>query len=193
MSKREIDAVASVLTDPENGDRTAEEVAELAIAALDDVRARSHRMLVVGQIRFQAQEATHTVALGPFTSRGILDSQEKFSRAVQGGVAARTVGQQLAWDVKTGTGAGRFMLVPAFMRPRDAWDFFRPEKVDEEAKQLTSKMLLEGGWREAKGAAELKADLDTWSAGLWAEQSPSEPACTHGLKHEPRCHRHEAA
>ncbi|MFC5799149.1 hypothetical protein [Streptomyces formicae] len=65
------------------------------------------------------------MVLGPFSARGILDSQEKFERAIQGGTAARELGQHLAWDSKTGRGRGRFMLAPAFFKPRDAWDFYR--------------------------------------------------------------------
>ncbi|UQA91671.1 hypothetical protein [Streptomyces halobius] len=180
MNKRELAAVAAVLGDQQNECRTAEEVAALAIEALDETRSRSHRLAVVGQIRFGPQEMTHTVILGPFSSRGVLDNREKFLKAVQGGTAARDAGQHLAWDAKTGTGTGRFMLVPAFTKPRDAWDFYRPSGHGEETKQLTSKMLLEGGWREAKGAAALRAELEAWQPGLWAEQHAYEPACVCG-------------
>lgn len=101
-------------------------MAEIAISALDDVRARTHRLAVVGQIQFnEAQETPYTAILGPFSSRGILDSQDKFLKAVAGPSRARQAGQDLAWDTKTGKGRGRFMLAPAFVRPRDAWDFYR--------------------------------------------------------------------
>ncbi|KUJ70829.1 hypothetical protein ACZ90_00480 [Streptomyces albus subsp. albus] len=65
------------------------------------------------------------VVLGPFSSRGVLDSQEKFLRAISGGTAAREAGQHLAWDPKSGRGKGRFMLAPCFRTARDAWDFYR--------------------------------------------------------------------
>ncbi|MFJ2176436.1 hypothetical protein ACIOHE_26535 [Streptomyces sp. NPDC087851] len=125
MKKREIDAVEAILTDPENSSRTGAEVAEAVIEALDDVRSRTHRLAVVGQIGYGAQGTTHTVVLGPFSARGVLDSPEKFERATEAGTAARTAGQGLAWDARTGLGKGRFMLAPIFFRPRDAWDFFR--------------------------------------------------------------------
>lgn len=129
MSKRETDAVAKVLCDPENQTRSAEEVAELVIDQLDAVRAQSHRLAVVGQLWFnEAQERPHTVILGPFSARGVLDSRDKFDKVVQGGTAARDAGQHLAWDAKTGKGRGRFMLVPAFKSSRDAWNFFREEE-----------------------------------------------------------------
>lgn len=131
MSAKENAAVAAILTDPENENRSAEEVADLVIGTLDDLRARTHRLAVVGQIAFpEAPETARTVVLGPFSCRGILDSQAKFLKAVEGGSAARNAGQDLAWDTRKGTGRGRFMLAPAFMRPRDAWNFFRQPEAE---------------------------------------------------------------
>ncbi|WP_413114834.1 hypothetical protein ACK1X7_07460 [Streptomyces sp. CY1] len=163
MSKRELAAVATILTDPENRNRSAEEVAAAAIAALDDVRGRTHRLAVVGQIRYGPQDQTpHTVILGPFSSRGIIDAPERFRAVVSGGTAARDAGQGLAWDSKTGRGAGRFMLAPAFLRPRDAWDFFRDIPRED--------------------AAEITAAVAGWA--------PPEigPVCTCGLVGEIACH-----
>lgn len=153
-----------ILTDPANSQRTASEVAELVLTALegtiktlraeeveriadrvldaiadgradkiparildaiDDRRSKTHRLAVVGQISYGPQEPTHTVVLGPFSARGILDSAEKFAKATEGGSAARTAGETLAWDTRTGRGRGRFMLAPAFFNARDAWDFYR--------------------------------------------------------------------
>ncbi|MFK4187241.1 hypothetical protein ACI2L4_25000 [Streptomyces sparsogenes] len=176
MGKRETEAVATILTDPANRRRSAEEVAELAIAALDEARSRTHRLAVVGQIRYGPQDQTHTVILGPFSSRGVLDTPEKFLRAVSGGTAARDAGQGLAWDSKTGKGRGRFMLAPAFLRPRDAWDYFRDIPRDD--------------------AADITAAVAGWA--------PPEigPVCTCGLvgmitcrfcgaEYERHCHRHQ--
>lgn len=165
MSKREIEAVGKILTDPENSSRTGEEVAELVIQALDDVRSRTHRLAVVGQIQYGPQEATHTVVLGPFSARGILDTPEKLQRATEGGCAARGVGQQLAWDSKTGTGRGRFMLTPAFFKPRDAWDFFRgPSKRDSEPTNLLT-----------APPAHIAEAVKRWEAGLWATEHHQTP------------------
>jgi hypothetical protein len=145
--------VAAILSDQENQNRSAEEIADLVIDCLDDLRARTHRLAVVGQIALpQAPETTHTVVLGPFSARGILDTQEKFRRAVQGGSAARQAGQELAWDTKTGRGRGRFMLAPAFMRPRSAWDFFRQEeRIDPRFARITE-------------------TISRWEAGRWATE-----------------------
>jgi hypothetical protein len=135
-------------------------VADLAIGALDDIRSRTHRLAVVGQITFpEAPETVHTAVLGPFSCRGILDSQEKFLKAVEGGSAARTAGQDLAWDAKKGTGRGRFMLAPAFMRGRAAWDFFRQEE------QVPVRF------------ANITETIARWEAGKWAREVNPAPAC----------------
>lgn len=138
---------------PENESLSAEEVADLVIGALDDVRARTHRLAVVGQIQFpEAPETVHTVILGPFSCRSILDTPEKFRTVTEGGSAARTAGQDLAWDAKKGTGRGRFMLAPAFMRGRAAWDFYRPgEAPNRRLENITN-------------------TIARWQAGLWATQ-----------------------
>jgi hypothetical protein len=115
----------SILTDPQNSQRTASEVAELCIDALDAVRARTHRLAIVGQIRYGPQEETRTVVLGPYSARGLLDSEEKLRRATEGGTAAREIGQNLTWDPASKIGRGRFMFAPAFWRARDAWDYYR--------------------------------------------------------------------
>lgn len=165
MSKKENDAVAKILSDPANADRTAEEIADLVIGALDDLRARTHRLAVVGQIRLaEAPETTHTVVLGPFSCRGVLDSRHKFLRALEGGSAARTAGQDLAWDTKKGTGRGRFMLAPAFMRGRAAYDFFRQEEPMPER------------------FARITESIARWQAGALAAQAAYTGVCHCGIR-----------
>lgn len=193
-----------ILSDPENSQRTASEVASLVVEALagtvkalraeevervtervleairddrtkdipsrvldaiDNRRAQTHRLAVVGQIRFGPQETTHTVVLGPFSARGILDSQEKFQRAVEGNPAARGIGQELAWDSRTGLGEGRFMLAPAFFKSRDAWDFFRgPTKRDSAPMNLL-----------VPPPAHIAESIKRWAPGLWAEEHHNTP------------------
>lgn len=136
------------------------------------MRAKTHRLAVVGRIAFpEAPEMSHTLILGPFSARGVLDTREKFLRATQGGSAARTAGQDLAWDSKKGTGKGRFMLAPAFRSARDAWNFFRPPEKGK------------------RGAMNLQEDppehiteaVGRWSAGLWANEVDPHPACICGI------------
>jgi hypothetical protein len=153
-----------ILSDPENESRSAEEVADLVIGTLDDIRSRTHRLAVVGQIAFpEAPETTHTVVLGPFSCRGLLDTQPKFLKALEGGSAARTAGQDLAWDARKGTGSGRFMLAPAFQRGRAAWDFFRPEAEPDPR------------------VARIAETIRRWEAGKWATEVAYEPVCHCGM------------
>lgn len=136
MSQREIHALAKILSDPENSNRSAEEISQLCIDELDDLRATSHRLAVVGQVSFGPEEPTHTVVLGPFRSPLQLKDQERFTEALtRPCTAARDAGRNLAWDTKTGKGRGRFMLAPAFLKPRDAWDFYRGHESAELAVQ----------------------------------------------------------
>jgi hypothetical protein len=154
----EIAALTEVLENPDNEHISTTSICELLLDAVDLVRGRSHRLAVVGQITHEGEEP-HVVVLGPYSARGVLDSQEKFDKAVSGGTAARSDGQQLAWDSKTGTGKGRFMLVPAFHRPRDAWDFYRPDKAGESF------------------AAEITESIARWQPGLWTEEYDLGPVC----------------
>jgi hypothetical protein len=163
--------LAKILSDPENANRSAEELASLILDQLhalavagakrelrDEIRreifdkdAEARRLAVVGQISYGPQEAVQTVVLGPFHAPLKLSDEERFKAALAKPCAqAREAGQHLAWDSKTGTGRGRFMLAPAFMRPRDAWDFYRPERrADME---------------------HITRSIQAWAPGLWAEQ-----------------------
>lgn len=164
MSARETAAVAAILTDPENQNRTAEELASIVIEALDETRAQFHRVAVVGQIRFpEAPGTVHTAVLGPFSSRSRLDSPERFERALRGRLAARTIGQELAVDPKTKTAQARFIIAPAFLRPRDAWEFYRAEE-----------------WRDRiprERLENIQATIQRWEPGLWAREVNPPPAC----------------
>lgn len=116
---------------------------------------------MVGQIQYEAPGPVHTVVLGPFSSRGILDSQEKFWRATGSGTAARDAGQHLAWNPRRGTGRGRFMLAPIFRNARDAWEFWQQPPDQGHAE-----------------VAEIVATLRIAHDG---------PACSCGLKSRPTC------
>lgn len=163
MSQREIASLARILTDPENESRSAEEVAQLVIDELDSLRSVSHRLAVVGQIKHGPQEAVHTVVLGPFRAPLKLADEERFQAATERPCTpAREAGRGLAWDSKTGKGEGRFMLAPAFMKPREAWDFYR-------------------GAGPAPVIADVLAQLPPRITG---------PVCLCGLREDVRCHAH---
>ncbi|MFF6988386.1 hypothetical protein [Streptomyces sp. NPDC010273] len=168
---REIDSLAKILADPENHSRSAEELAALILDRVyalavakakaeirDETRreiydndAAERRLAVVGQINFGPQEPRHTVVLGPFRASLKLTDEDRLEEVLKRpNTAAREAGQHLAWDSKTGTGSGRFMLAPAFMKPRDAWDFYRPaRRVDLE---------------------NIAESLARWQPGLWSEE-----------------------
>lgn len=151
MSQREISSLAKILSDPENANRSAEEIAQLCVDELDSLRSASHRLAVVGQISFGPQETVHTVVLGPFRSPLQVKDEERFQAALERPcTAARDAGRHLAWDTKTGTGQGRFMLAPAFAKPRDAWDFYRPVKRTD--------------------MQHITDSIARWQPGLWAEE-----------------------
>lgn len=155
--------LAKILTDPENESRSAEEVAQLVIDELDNLRATTHRLAVVGQIQYGPQEPTHTVVLGPFRSPLKLDSEERLPAVLERPCTpAREAGRGLAWDSKSGTGSGRFLLAPAFLKPRDAWDFYR-------------------GAGPAPVLAQALEDLPKRTTG---------PVCLCGLREGVACHAH---
>lgn len=151
MSQREIGSLTKILSDPENSNRSAEEIAQLCIDELDSLRASTHRLAVVGQISYGPPEAVHTVVLGPFRSPLKLSDEERLKAALERPcTTARDAGRHLAWDSKTGTGSGRFLLAPAFMKPRDAWDFVRPERRAD--------------------MQHITESIARWQPGLWAEE-----------------------
>jgi hypothetical protein len=169
-----------ILADPENSARSAEEVADLVLekvyalvyaSAKAEIRTetrreifdkddQARRLAVVGQIQFEGRAETHTVVLGPFHSQGLLSSEEKFRAVLDRACAeARKAGQDLTWDPKTKIGRGRFVLAPAFMRPRAAWDFFRPEApIDPRLARITE-------------------TIRRWEAGRWATDVAYSPVC----------------
>ena len=163
----EMKALIEILEDPTNADKTSEDLAEELIDSLDATRGRTHRIAVVGQISHETPEGglsePQTVVLGPYSSRGFLTTPEKFRQSAAGAGTARSDGQQLAWDSKTGTGKGRFMLVPVFHRPRDAWNFYRTEKP---------------GW--ADNWPHIAESIEQWQPGLWAETT--RPVCACGRR-----------
>ncbi|MDT0442291.1 hypothetical protein [Streptomyces johnsoniae] len=166
MSKRTTQAVADLLSSPENENRTAEEVAELVVELVQEELARTNRVAVVAQIQ-EGPRPPMVVALGPFSARGILDTPGKFLKAVSGGTAARTAGEGLAWNPSTKVGRGRFMLVPILRTPRDAWLFYGQLPEDE---------------RPDEGDLYAAArEMTAWNP------EAIEPACVCGLTHVHPC------
>jgi hypothetical protein len=131
LRAEEVQQVAERVIEAIGGEKVGGIPARIA-SALDAMRAKTHRLAVVGQIQYGPQEPVHTVVLGPFSLRGNLDSDEKFRKALEGPLSAREAGQALAWDPMRKKGRGRFMLAPILASARDAWDFYRGDTVAEE-------------------------------------------------------------
>lgn len=173
---QELKALAEVLEDPANADKSTEDISQLLIDAIDSTRSKSHRLAVVGQIYPEGASSPLTVVLGPYSSRSF-DTPEKFQKVVGSPTSARTEAQNLAWDIKMGSGKGRFMLAPAFMRARQAWDFYRPEA--DPVKKNPMHLL-------APPPPHITESIDRWEAGGWAEAVSYPPACHCGMPDHPR-------
>jgi len=115
-AQRVLNAVASVLGDPENADLTAEEVAEKAIEAYEAEQAKTHNLIVLGHFRISETES-YVAAVGPLSTRAT--------------ARAREVGERFAWDYKTRRGTGQFVLVPLIRNPNEAWDEARVAQLVE--------------------------------------------------------------
>lgn len=115
----------------ENDDMPDIELAELLLETIDEERGKKKRILVVGQIQYGGQEHPYTVALGPYSTAGKLDTLENWQARSEAHTASRTEGGKLAWDTSTKAGKGRFMIVPLLRTARDAWDFFRGTPEEE--------------------------------------------------------------
>lgn len=115
MPAREVKAVADVLSDPENAELSAEEVAEKVIAAYEGVQASTHNLIVLGHFRLSETES-YVAAVGPLSTRAV--------------ARARGVGERFAWDYKTRTGTGKYVLVPLVRDPNQAWDAARAAQIE---------------------------------------------------------------
>lgn len=115
LTSREVSALIPVLEDIANAERTTEELAELIIATLDDIRARNQRLAVIVQYTVDQGETLHHAVLGPFGTR---------SRSAATSAGEGIIGRP------TQPGQGRFMLVPAYHSARDAWAAVTPTREE---------------------------------------------------------------
>lgn len=158
----------------ESDDMPDIELAELLLETIDEERGKKKRILVVGQIQYDGQEAVHTVALGPYSTVGKLDTYENWQTRSEAHTASRNDGGKLAWDTSTNKGRGRFMVVPLLRTARDAWDFYRGTEVEEIGETLEM----------AASQAE-----EAWSIRGVPSDPDVGPVCICGLGHH-ECERH---
>lgn len=109
-----VKAVAKVLSDPQNAELTAEEVAEKAIEAYEEAQASTHNLIVLGHFRLE-DDRSYVAAVGPLSTRAVMRAKE--------------VGERFAWDYKTRKGTGKYTLVPLIRDPNRAWDDVRADQV----------------------------------------------------------------
>lgn len=110
--------VADLLARPENEDLSAEElgreVAEAIITSYEEAQSKSYNMVVLGHFRLD-DDTSYVAAVGPLSTRAT--------------ARARGVGERFAWDYKTRTGSGKYVLVPLIRDPHQAWDEARSHQV----------------------------------------------------------------
>lgn len=140
---REIKVVAAVLADEQNEDKSAEDIAEELIRALDDLRSKQNRLAVVANYAWKQGDEPSLAVLGPFSTRAP--------------AAARGVGQGMAGTAKGGH--GKWLLVPAYASVRAAWDAVQPEPGSDHERALERQL---GGFYRRYPAAY------TPLAGDWA-------------------------
>ncbi|ONK10407.1 hypothetical protein [Streptomyces sp. MP131-18] len=164
--RREAKAVSEVIRMGLDDNLSPEEVAGEATEKIRELDSQTDRVMVVGQIQ-EGPRPPLTVALGPFSSRGKIDSPQAFLRATAGGTAARAAAEGLAWNPSTKLGKGRFMLAPIFRSPREAWAFY-------------SQLPVEGRPAESDLYAAAR-EMTAW------DPEAIEPACVCGLTHQHPC------
>lgn len=149
------------MSDPQNADRTLDDIAELVIKALDEVRAQTHRIAVIANYRWRVDEEPQLAFIGPFDTR--VPS------------AAKAMGSAMA-GTSTG-GSGKWMLVPAYANARAAWDAIKPPPKHE---QRLAEFL---------GSIRRSTDNPSVWAGLTVPGSAA-PCCC-GVKSGSWCEKHQ--
>ena len=128
--RREITALAAILEDETNTDKSPEDLADELITALDAVRAQHNRLAVLCNYSWD-QENWHLAVLGPFSTRS------RSAAAAQGeGIVGRAMQP----------GQGRFLLVPAYANTRDAWAAIKPDEGERRAALSLARSRTESGW-----------------------------------------------
>lgn len=159
--RREINALTPILTDPHNADRDPDTIAELVIQALDEVRARTHRLAVVTTYRWMPGEEPLLAVLGPFSTRATS--------------AAKAAGSAMAGTARGG--GGKWMLAPAYANARDAWAAISPPPKEEQ--------------RAAAFLASIRERTDNPSVWAGLTVPGSAAACLCGVSSGSWCVKHQ--
>lgn len=159
--RRELNALVPILTDPQNEGRTPGDIAEAVIKALDDVRAQTHRVAVIANYAWRADEEPQLAMIGPFGTRATS--------------AAKAMGSAMAGTARGGS--GKWMLIPAYAHARAAWDAIRPPPKDER--------------RMAELLASIRRSTDNPSVWAGLTVPGSAAACCCGIRRGGWCEKHQ--
>ncbi len=118
------EAVAALLARESNADTTAEELASDISEAMTDTMIEMYEgfedakrnLVVLGHFRLD-DDASYVAAVGPLSTAAP--------------ARARAVGERFAWDYKTRSGTGQYVLVPLIRDPAKAWDEARNAGLTE--------------------------------------------------------------
>lgn len=91
-------------------------IAKQILNDLEAHRQREAKFINVSRIKLPNGE-WHNFALGPFKTL----------------LQAQRAGERMTHDPKTGTGEGFYRAVPIVENPAEAWNYIRPEQVDNKA------------------------------------------------------------
>lgn len=117
-------AAAALLARESNEDITAETLADeiseamtnTMIETYEEIQATKYNLIVLGHFRLE-DDTSYVAAVGPLSTR----AQQR----------ARAVGERFAWDYKTRSGTGQYVLVPLIRDPAKAWDEARNAGLTE--------------------------------------------------------------
>lgn len=175
MSSRIVKAVADVLSDPENAALSAEEVAEKVIDVYEARTADTHNLIVLGWFT-DGEGEPYIAAVGPLSTKAP--------------ARARSLGERFAWDYKTKSGTGRYMLIPLIRHPDRAWDEARVAGLREYDQHLGSVTPgIEPSYEPMRfeiPSATRDAITASWTVDPEIFARASAAACTCGLPDHPR-------
>lgn len=112
VSGPEITAAAKILNQNHDG-LTARDVAKLVLEAAESAREKGAKWGAVGRLHLPNGE-WHNFAVAPFSTM----------------LQAERAGAGFTHDPKSGTGEGKFRVVPIVNKPADAWESIRPDQVN---------------------------------------------------------------
>lgn len=110
----EIDALAAILEDGANADKSVEDLAIELISTLDYLRQQRGQVAAVARYTLDQGTTMHHAVIGPFPADAL-----PLAVSVAEGIAGRP----------SRPGQGRFMIVPVYSNTRQAWEAIDPPRT----------------------------------------------------------------